>query len=69
MSDPVILGIRDVSADTVEVTFGTVDFGQAVCRVQRSMLNDAGTLVMLNALYDRQRSITSTPRKSANPRK
>lgn len=67
--DPVILAIRDVSPDTVEVTFGTIEYGQAVCRVQRSALNDAGTLVMLNALYDRQRSIRTTPKRSANPRK
>lgn len=67
--DPVILGIKDISDDTVEVTFGTVDYGQAVCRVQRSMLNDAGTFTMLTALHDRQRGIATMPRRSANPRK
>lgn len=67
--DPVILSIHNVSDQTIEVTFGTIDFGQAVVRVKRDALDDAGTLHMLTALYDRQRSIRDTPRRSANPRK
>lgn len=69
MTEPVILSYRDVSDDTVEITFGTKDFGQAVCRVRREAISDPGTLVMLKALYDRQRSIRTMPRRSANPNK
>ncbi len=69
MTDPVILGYRDINETTVEITFGTVDYGQAVARVARDAVNDPGTLVMLRHLYDRQRSIQTVPRRSANPRK
>ncbi len=69
MTDPVILGYRDINADHVEITFGTKDFAQAVCIVRRDMVADAGTLKMLQALYDRQLSIRTMPRRSANPRK
>lgn len=69
MPAPIILGYKDIDESTVEITFGTKDFAQAVCRVQRDALNDPGTLVMLQALYDRQLSIRTMPRRSANPAK
>lgn len=69
MSDPVILGYRDAGNGMVEVTFGTVDYGQAVCLVPKEATEDPGFLQMLRQLHDRQRSINTIPRRSANPRK
>lgn len=69
MSDPVILEVADHSDTAVRVTFGTVDYGQAHAVINRDAINDPGTLTMLKALYDRQRSINTTRRRSANPRK